>query len=236
MATWTASTRLRRAAEAVRTFGPDAMNMPMIPDAIEHAAPTMNAKAVMTPIGRPASFGTFGDLLGLDDGDDDPDHDRADDREDRDRPVLPPDEGDRALEDRAGHRLHLSASPVVREHPGRARWRTASAMMPAGGMMSWSVLASIRVRRSSTSGGGPVPGLGRGARPFGAGRPGSVASAPDGIHRSSGTLQAGGECSNARNSGSNPTAGRVMQRPDAPAAVPSGSPYTARLVSQKPAL
>ena len=58
IATWTASTRLRRAAEAVRTLALTAMSMPMIPDAIEHAAPTRKAKPVMTPIGRPASLGT----------------------------------------------------------------------------------------------------------------------------------------------------------------------------------
>ncbi len=32
--------------------------MPMIPDAIEQAAPTRKAMPVMTPMGRPASFGT----------------------------------------------------------------------------------------------------------------------------------------------------------------------------------
>ena len=54
IATWTASTRLRRAADAVRTLVLTATNMPMIPDAIEHAAPTRKANAVMIPIGRPA--------------------------------------------------------------------------------------------------------------------------------------------------------------------------------------
>ena len=58
IATWTASTRLRRAADAVRTFALTAMSMPMIPDAIEHAAPMRNAMPVSTPIGSPASFGT----------------------------------------------------------------------------------------------------------------------------------------------------------------------------------
>ena len=58
IATWTASTRLRRAADAVRTLALTATNMPMMPDAIEHAAPTRKAKAVMIPIGRPASFCT----------------------------------------------------------------------------------------------------------------------------------------------------------------------------------
>ncbi len=58
IATWTASTRLRRAADAVRTFDLTATNMPMIPDAIEQAAPTRKANAVMSPIGRPARSGT----------------------------------------------------------------------------------------------------------------------------------------------------------------------------------
>ena len=58
IATWTASTRLRRAADAVRTLDLTATNMPMMPDAIEHAAPTRNANAVMIPIGRPAIEGT----------------------------------------------------------------------------------------------------------------------------------------------------------------------------------
>src|SRR3954447_16705048 len=58
MATWTASTRLRRAADAVRTLVLTATNIPMMPDAIEHAAPTRKANAVISPMGRPASFGT----------------------------------------------------------------------------------------------------------------------------------------------------------------------------------
>ena len=53
MATWTASTRLRRAADAVRTLALTLMNMPMIPDAIEHAAPTMNAIPVRKPRSGP---------------------------------------------------------------------------------------------------------------------------------------------------------------------------------------
>ena len=58
IATWTASTTLRWAAEAVRTFALTLTNMPMIPEAIEQLAPTMKANPVMTPIGRPASLGT----------------------------------------------------------------------------------------------------------------------------------------------------------------------------------
>ena len=58
IATWTASTRLRWAADAVRTLALTLTNMPMIPEAIEQVAPTANAMAVMIPIGSPASFGT----------------------------------------------------------------------------------------------------------------------------------------------------------------------------------
>ena len=58
MATWTAPTRLVRAAAAVRTFDRTLTNMPMIPDAIEQAAPTMKAIPVMIPIGMPARSGT----------------------------------------------------------------------------------------------------------------------------------------------------------------------------------
>ena len=58
IATWTASTRLRRAADAVRTLARTATNMPMMPDAIEHRAPTKKATPVMIPIGRPAIDGT----------------------------------------------------------------------------------------------------------------------------------------------------------------------------------
>ena len=80
IATWTASTRLRRAADAVRTLDLTATNMPMIPDAIEHAAPTRNANAVMIPIGRPAIERHVGDLGRLDQRDDDADDHRAEDR------------------------------------------------------------------------------------------------------------------------------------------------------------
>ncbi len=58
IATWTASTRLRRAAEAVRTLALTLMYMPMIPEAIEHSAPTKKANAVIRPMGRPARSGT----------------------------------------------------------------------------------------------------------------------------------------------------------------------------------
>jgi len=53
MATWTASTRLRRAAEATRTLARTLTSMPMIPQAIEQAAPTRNAKPVRRPRSTP---------------------------------------------------------------------------------------------------------------------------------------------------------------------------------------
>ena len=58
IATWTASTRLRRAAAAVRTFERTLIVMPMMPESIEQPAPTRKAIAVMNPIGLPASDGT----------------------------------------------------------------------------------------------------------------------------------------------------------------------------------
>ena len=53
MATWTASTRLRRAAEATRTLALTLTSMPMMPQAIEQAAPTRNAPPVRTPSATP---------------------------------------------------------------------------------------------------------------------------------------------------------------------------------------
>ena len=62
-----------------------------------------------------------GDLGRLDQGDDDADDDRADERQDGDRRVLAPNEGDRALEDRAGDVLHRLGVPVSRDSTSRAR-------------------------------------------------------------------------------------------------------------------
>ena len=121
IATWTASTRLRRAADAVRTFGLHAMNMPMIPDAIEQAAPTRKAIAGQDPDRQPGQRRHVGDVRGLDERDDDADDDGADEGEERDRRVLAPDEGDRALEDRAGDVLHRLRCPVSRDRTSRAR-------------------------------------------------------------------------------------------------------------------
>ncbi len=53
MAVWTAPTRLVRAAAAVRTFDLTLMNMPMMPEAIEQAAPTRKATPVRMPRSTP---------------------------------------------------------------------------------------------------------------------------------------------------------------------------------------
>ena len=58
IATWTASTRLRRAADAVRTFERTLIVMPMMPESIEQPAPMRKAIAVRMPIGIPARLGT----------------------------------------------------------------------------------------------------------------------------------------------------------------------------------
>ena len=92
------------------------MNMPMIPDAIEQAAPTRKAIPVMIPIGRPARRRHVRDVLRLDDADDDADEHGADQREHGDRRVLPPDEGVGALADRVADGHHLRRAGVARHH------------------------------------------------------------------------------------------------------------------------
>ena len=121
IATWTASTRLRRAADAVRTLALTLMYMPMIPDAIEHTAPTRNANAVMSPIGRPAAHRDGNSGTSATSGVSTsvittpmttaPTTARIEDRR-----VLASDEGDGALEDRAGDGLHLRGARVSRQH------------------------------------------------------------------------------------------------------------------------
>ena len=91
------------------------MYMPMMPDAIEQAAPTRNASAVRQPRSRPktsvsaTSFVSKTVMTA-------PMHDRPDEGEDADRRVLAPDEGDGTLEDRAGDILHLLGPGVACEH------------------------------------------------------------------------------------------------------------------------
>ena len=120
IATCTASTRLRRAAEAVRTFDLTATNMPMIPEAIEHAAPTRNANAVMTPdrqrrpwTGTSATAGVSTSVMTT------PMITAREDRDDPDRRVLAADERDGTLEDRAGDVLHRLGALVSRQDVAR---------------------------------------------------------------------------------------------------------------------
>ena len=154
IATWTASTRLRRAAAAVRTLALTAMNMPMMPEAIEQAAPTRKAMPVRMPRSTPLT-GVSATCLGLDDADDDPgDHDRADEGEDADRRVLAADEGDRALVDRPGDVLHLLGAGVPGQDVTGEVDREQDGDQPAGRMISWSGLASIGVFDSSCQGHG----------------------------------------------------------------------------------
>ncbi len=120
MATWTASTRLRRAAAAVRTFDLTLMYMPMMPEAIEQAAPTRKATPVRMPELGAEDVGV-GDVLRLDDRDDHADDDRATERQEGDRRVLAPDEGDRALVDGPGHVLHRLGARCRGDRTSRAR-------------------------------------------------------------------------------------------------------------------
>ena len=82
IATWTASTRLRRAAAAVRTLALTLMYMPMMPEAIEQAAPTRNAMRGHDADRSAGERPDVGDALGLDERDDDADDDGTDEGED----------------------------------------------------------------------------------------------------------------------------------------------------------
>ena len=116
IATWTASTRLRRAAEAVRTLALTLMNMPMIPEAIEHGRTDDEGECRHDPDRDAGQAGHVGDIRGLDPGDQDADQDRRDDGEHRDGGVLALHERHRALVDGAGDRLHLGRPGVARQH------------------------------------------------------------------------------------------------------------------------
>ena len=124
------------------------MYMPMIPDAIEHAAPTRNAMPVRQPRSSPKIL-VSATSLPLEDRDDDADDDRADDGEDADRRVLAPDEGDRALEDRAGDVLHRLGARVTRQDVAGEVQGEQHGDDAGGRMISWSVLASIGLGWSS---------------------------------------------------------------------------------------
>ena len=115
-------------------------------------------------------------------------------------------------------------------------------MMPAIGMIGRSVLASIRVFGSSTMGLCRRPSVARARAPLRAGVRGA-AEGPIGMHRRAGTFQAGRECNKAFFGGSNSPTGADMQPVRGPGRWPAGPrrvadprPYTAGLVSQRPAL
>ncbi len=65
---------------------------------------------------------------------------------------------------------------------------------------------------------------------------GKLSHGPDGICRGLGTLQVGGECNKADFRGSNPAFDGARTSPYRPWAARTGRPYTAGLVSQRPAL
>ena len=189
------------------------MYMPMIPDAIEQAAPTRKAIAVRMPIGAPASVGTSATSAVSTSGDHHPDHDRRDEGEQGDRRVLATDERDRALEDRAGDVLHLLgpgvarqdvAGEVDREQHGDDAGRQDDQLERTRIHQGCRILLDMvcgrdpararATRRSGRVDRGEVAGS-RGHPPWG------------------GTLQAGRECIKAREAGSN-SAGRFdMQAP-----------------------
>ena len=113
MATWTAPTRLCCAAAAVRRLALTLMNMPMMPEAIEQAAPTRNAmRGVDAQLD--AVDGRCRRHLGpVHDGDDGADDDRADQGQDADGDVLATDEGDRTLVDGGRDVLHRLRALVL---------------------------------------------------------------------------------------------------------------------------
>ena len=85
-------------------------------------------------------------------------------------------------------------------------------MMPAGRMISWSELASIRVSRSSSSGLSIVGPVGR-AAPSGNGEPGKGGSSvPSGIRFRAGTLQAGASVTRREKSGQTRSATSLCTR------------------------
>ena len=90
------------------------MYMPMIPEAIEQAAPTRKATPVRIPRSSPKMLG-IGDVLASTRAMTSADDHGADDGQEADRPVLAADEGDCALEDRAGDVLHRLGARVPGE-------------------------------------------------------------------------------------------------------------------------
>ena len=150
IATWTASTRLRRAAAAVRTFDRTLIVIPMMPDSIEQPAPTRNATAVMIPIGRPASSGTSATSFVST---------KVMTAPMMSAPMIASPaivEYWRRTNASAPSRIMSATSciacgPLSRDSTSRARYRAKStAATPAIGMINWSVVALIRVWGSST--------------------------------------------------------------------------------------
>ena len=146
MATWTASTRLRCAADAVRTFAFTLMYMPMIPEAIEHAAPTRNATPVRIPRSIPkysVSAKSFVSTVVM----------IAPRMTAANRARIAIVRYWRLMNATAPSKIVLETSciacgPWSRRRTSRARYSAKRiAASPAGRMMSWSVLASMPVGR-----------------------------------------------------------------------------------------
>ena len=119
IATWTASTRLRRAADAVRTLERTLMVMPMMPESIEQPAPTRKANAVRTPIGMPARIGTSATSGVSTTAMTTPMITDATTASTRDRRVLALDERVGALADRVGHVHHGLGAGVAGQDVAR---------------------------------------------------------------------------------------------------------------------
>ena len=178
--------------------------------------------------------------------DDRADDDGADDGQDDDRRVLAPDEGDRALVDRAGDVLHRLGARVARQdvagevdgeqHGDESRRQDDQ-------------LERARIHQGLC---GP-PRLGCGASGAGRGRgavaggcPGIEPGGPVGMHRMGWDLAGRRECIARQIGGSNRSAGdRVMQSVprtrtgltrDRPSGGRPARPYTAGLVTRRPAL
>ena len=116
-------------------------------------------------------------------------------------------------------------------------------MMPASGMIGRSVLASIRACRVLHDGSWPASVPWRVCMRRRGRVSGELPRVPSACTPRRGTFQAGGECIAAPERGSNPRTAPDMHVAGArvdpvragPAAVPGGRPYTAGLVSQRPA-
>ena len=113
IATWTASTRLRRAAAAVRTFDLTLMYMPMMPAGHRAGGADEEGEGGHDRDRQAGEAGHVGDVRRLDEVDDDADDDRADNRKNANRGVLAPNESDGTLIDRARHIAHRVGAGVA---------------------------------------------------------------------------------------------------------------------------